>query len=367
MKVLLCTPYKPGPQDNHGGINIWAENILEHYHTFTSETDIHLIPFNRKNKIKSGIFERYRKGYLEYSKLINVAVKQLDNSFDVLHLCTSASISLIKDYILLKKAKHKGVKTVLHLHFGRIPQLIKQHNWEWLLFQKVMNYTDEAIVMDMKSFKALNDDGYKNVHYLPNPLSNAIMKQVDSEANTVKRDSSKISFVGHVIPDKGVYELVEACNKLQNIKLFIYGKVDSSVRAKMQQIANNENWLIFEGEVEHERVIRELLSTNIFVLPSYTEGFPNVILESMACGCATVATSVGAIPEMLAVDSLQPCGLCCDVKNVDELYNNIKFFIESPQNTSLFAERAVKRVNEMYVVQKVWEQLDGIWRELSEK
>jgi glycosyltransferase involved in cell wall biosynthesis len=60
----------------------------------------------------------------------------------------------------------------------------------------------------------------------------------------------------------------------------------------------------------------------IFVLPTYTEGFPNVILECMASGCPIITTPVGAIPDMLQFGSTQACGACVDVKDVQGLKNN---------------------------------------------
>ena len=131
----------------------------------------------------------------------------------------------------------------------------------------------------------------------------------------------------------------------------------------MWDVADGD-WLVFEGEVDHQVVIQEMLSSGIFILPSYTEGFPNVILESMACGCAIVATSVGAIPEMLDITSSAPCGLCCDPKDVEGLRRNIKFFLDHPTEAHQYAGRAEKRVNEMYAVPKVWEQLVEIWKDV---
>lgn len=55
---------------------------------------------------------------------------------DVMHLCTSASLGLLKDFLLLRLASHKNIKKVLHLHFGRVPDLVKKNNWEWKLCRK---------------------------------------------------------------------------------------------------------------------------------------------------------------------------------------------------------------------------------------
>lgn len=69
---------------------------------------------------------------------------------DVMHLCTSASLGLLKDFLLLRLASHKNIKKVLHLHFGRVPDLVKKNNWEWKLLSKVLKMSDKVIAMDKK-------------------------------------------------------------------------------------------------------------------------------------------------------------------------------------------------------------------------
>jgi len=361
MKVLLCSPYNAGPEYEQGGIVVWANNIMSYYRAQNSDILVEVVPFNRKVRKKGNLFSRISGGVVDYRFAIKETSKQLKDGYDVLHLCTSAQLSLTKDYIVLRKAKRKGVKTVIHLHFGRVPELVQKCNWEWKLLKRVIKQADAVATMDMRSYQALRELGYKHIHYLPNPLSQDIMKQITDEAFSVERVERKLCFVGHVIPTKGVYEMIQACRQIDNIKLHVIGKVAPEVRSRMEEIASNDNWLIFKGEMSHQGVIREMLSSDIFILPSYTEGFPNVILESMACGCAIVATTVGAIPEMLDISSDRPCGLCSEPKDVNILRNNVLYFLDNPTEARLFAERAEKRVNEYYAMPIIWKQLNSIW------
>ena len=366
MKVLLCSPYSVGPQFVQGGVVVWAQNIVNYYKTLSSDVFLEVCPFDRKlrkNSMEEGPLRRAWYGLKDYGISIkNIRSKLNDCQYDLLHLCSSASISLLKDIIVLKIAKRYGVKTVIHFHFGRIPEIEQKCNWEWRLLQKVSRLADVVVTMDSKSHNVLLKKGFKNAHYLPNPLSQGVMQIIEDELASVTRKERLLCFVGHVIPSKGVYELVSACKGLCDIKLHVVGRVTEDVRCQMERISGKGDWLAFDGEVDQQKVIREMLTSSIFVLPSYTEGFPNVILESMACGCAIVTTPVGAIPEMLDIASDAPCGLCCEPKDVDGLRKNIQFFLDNPSEASQYAERAKKRVNEMYDIPKVWEQMVGIWR-----
>jgi glycosyltransferase involved in cell wall biosynthesis len=82
-------------------------------------------------------------------------------------------------------------------------------------------------------------------------------------------------------------------------------------------------------------------AADLFVLPTYTEGFPNVILEAMAAGKAIISTRVGAIPEMLAVDENESCGLVIAPRDAGALVAALRRS-EHAQRSNLFAETRVR-------------------------
>lgn len=371
MKVLLCTPYLQTPGIIPGGINMWAHNLLCFRSKIVSDVDVMPISFDRKNyvNVDTNIFKRMYLGMKEISSAIKNVKKELDKQhFDVIHICTSASISLIKDIVLLYVARRKKVSSVIHFHFGRIPQLLEKNNWEWKLIKKILSLATMTITMDMQSYNALQAKGYKNVVYCPNPLSLAIMNQIEVEKGKFERIPGRLLFVGHVLSTKGVYELLEACKSLNNIELHIIGKAEENVKkdlVKIAKVKDDGQWLKFRGEIPHDEVLREMMKASIFVFPSYTEGFPNVILEAMACGCPIVTTSVGAIPEILDIANGNDFGICVDPKDVNAIKDAVKTFLFDSDYALQTGRNGVKRVNELYAVTKIWDQLVEIWRKVN--
>lgn len=367
MKVLFCTPYLTCEGIVLSGIGVWANNILDYYKTIDNDVEVVPLSFDRRYNVsgKSTTLARLFYGVRDYWCPIKSAMEYIKKeNVDVLHLCSSAQLSLYKDLYVLKTAKKKGVKTAIHFHFGRIPELMKVNNREAKMIKRVCKAADTVIVMDQRSHDALQAEGFTNVHNLPNPLAMSIIEDVKKLEGTIARIENRVLYVGHIIPSKGITELVTACTQIEDIELNLIGTITDEYLKELQGIAKVKDdgaWLKYRGRIPHNEVVKEMLSAGVFCLPSYTEGFPNVILESMACGCSIMATPVGAIPEMLQFGNSELGGLCIAVKDVESIVHQLRVFFSDIELREMCRKNAVNRVYEQYAVPAVWNQLQSIW------
>lgn len=361
-KVLFCTPYEGISNKNIGGISVWAKAVVAHYEQNAGDVELIVQPLDRKTYVRGvNAFVRLWSGVAEYLELVKIVKRRLQKEhFDAVHLCTTASLGLIKDFFILRYAKSKNISTFLHFHCGRIPVIMKNRNWETKLLNRVMRYTDVPVVMDNSSLQALRASGIASAVNLPNPLSTFVSETVDALKPAIERVGRRLVFVGHVVDIKGVYELVEACSRMSDVELRMVGHVEDNVRNNLEAIAlkRSGEWLTFMGGLSREDTLREILSADILVAPSYFEGFPNVILEAMACGTPIVASCVGAIPEMLDNGN---CGVLIEPRSAEAVYEAVTGLLNNENMKQTFAARALKRVKDMYAMPSVWKRMVNIW------
>lgn len=365
-KILFATPYK----SSTGGISQWASHIVNHYEM--DGFDDCFLDVLSMNDVKQGrstigmsFCHRVIYGLQTYSYVVSQLKKRLKTTrYDILHISSSASLSLVKDLWMIGVARRRRVKTIVHFHFGRIPQLLESKGWEYCLLKMVIRKADLVVVMDEASYKALKINGFSNVCLIPNPLSQQVVKSVEQLGN-VTRKTRTITFVGHVVPNKGIFELVEACREIDDVEVRIVGPVAPNIQTALEKIAAKRNNMVkFVGTLPLEDVIKEMKTCGVFALPTYSEGFPNVIIESMACGCSIITTPVGAIPEMLDIAGDAPCGVCVEPRNVGQLRQAICEMLDNPNQNKEYGERAKKRVYSEYSMDVVWQRLVKAWNSI---
>lgn len=372
IKVLLCSPFDDGDAIHSGGIALWAKNLKLYYESLSggAEIDLSILPCNRSyyTNLNDSFVSRIIGGVRDYLRIVfqlNSLLKK--ERYDVVHICTSASYGLLRDILFLKVIKRRRSHSVIHYRFGRIPELSKSRNWEWKLIERVSSKSDRIVVIDRDSYKTLKAEGFNHVRYLPNPLQEKTLELIENNA-ALTRIPRSILFVGHVIPSKGIFELVEAVKSIPDVKLTIAGLAEEDIKNKLLELAGegSETWLTLLGHVGYEETIKQMLSCEVFALPSYTEGFPNVILEAMACGCAIVATEVGAIPEMLEDENDKHYGLLIKPQDAEGLKNAIQKLLGDEAFCKESRVNAKQRVVNRYSMPQIWKKMVTIWSELNQ-
>lgn len=137
---------------------------------------------------------------------------------------------------------------------------------------------------------------------------------------TIADDDVVFAFAARLTADKGINELLEAFINLnhrwENVKLLVMGRMDNkgSLNQELLKAAEKSEQIVFTGNVEN--IERYYAAADVFVAPSYREGFGLVVVEAEAMGLPAVVSDVPG-----QIDAIIPnqTGLSCTVKDVATL------------------------------------------------
>lgn len=137
----------------------------------------------------------------------------------------------------------------------------------------------------------------------------------------LREDEIVFAFAGRLTADKGVNELLEAflnlLEKNEKIKLLVMGSVDNekTLNHGLMNKAKNSSSIIFTGRVSE--LEKYYAATDIFVSPSYREGFGLVVIEAEAMGVPAIVSNV---PGQLDAIIENETGISCQVRDTKALY-----------------------------------------------
>ena len=165
-------------------------------------------------------------------------------------------------------------------------------------------------------------------------ITKYIFNGVDTSifSNKVKERRKILLAVGSLKKEKSFDNLIKAFKKVlvyfPDYELHIAGDGHLKDELKLQAINDRiSDKVIFCGNLSQDQLVDKYNTSEFFILSSYTEGFPKVVLEAIFCGCKVIATDVGSVSTFLPKEYLIPDN------SVNNLFNYIvKIFKENSYN-----------------------------------
>lgn len=303
-------------------------------------------------------------------------------------------VSLIKLFLYFRKEKplivhsitpKAGLLTMLAGKLAGVP--IRIHTFTGLIFptktgimQKILIQMDrllcwaatqifpegQGVKNDLINYKITskplkiiangNVNGIDLDFFNPNKISPEQQIKLKQGLN-IQPDDFVFIFIGRLVGDKGINELVQAFIELNNpnTKLLLVGsqeqELDPLQPHTIKNIENHKNIIL----VGFQKDVRPYLAiSHCLAFPSYREGFPNVVMQAGAMGLPSIVSNINGSNEIIIEGQN---GTIIPVKNVEELKNKMNLFINDANYFEKLKLNCRKMIAERYEQSVVWQAL----------
>lgn len=325
QRILFVGPYPP--PDN--GTSIPFGSLIEFVGKHRS---VDIVVINTQSGNKSGIPLHSSKAFIPFIRI----------SFELFRkawTCQKAIIYGSQRYIATIGALHALVLSfplskdvAIYIQGGAFDNYYKSLNPLGKFFVRTCLKRTRAVMVQTRLVHDALNSQLNNLHVVPNwaNISKLAENRCDYFSENSIRSTNKpvrFVFIGNVIPEKGIVELVNAFVAATNIlsqeqipiKLAIYGPTsEPSKHLVMPFLESFPEGIEYHGYLAHDDLMSVLAGCDVLILPTWfpSEGYPGVIIEAMALGLPVIATRFRAIPE-LVIDGVN--GLLCEVNDVSSL------------------------------------------------
>lgn len=316
---------------SHGHQITWFQNVQENVKSLACfDLKANGVSCVIASKVKGNKFLRYLKSYLRF-------IPQVFRT----DFCYIYFPSSFKYCALICRLLHKPygvyVRGMNDLD-GKVSGYILRHA---AIILTVTDYFTERM-------RVVNPSG--KVHTIK-PMLELSVRDIDrSKREYLQSDTVNLLYLGRIDPAKGIRELIEAVRLLnqkysdKKVRLRIVGSGQFFNEAKL--LAKDLTNVSFEGAVydkqDKKRYYRE---ADLYVLPTYHEGFPRTIYESLAYGTPVLTTMVGGIPGLMKDGEN-----CVEIErgSAEDIVKKIEFIMSSPDICQRLSSNGFKTVESVF-------------------
>lgn len=273
-----------------------------------------------------------------------------------------------KPLILNLLAQQKSKIPTIAFSRGHTSENFKIRCFEYIE-RKLYNYTDKIVAVSQGYADQLIQHGIArtqievvlNAVQLEQFLPLVAKKKEVRESLGFGEHDFLIATAGRLSPEKAQRDLLAAfsilCQAYEKAHLVICGNGPLRSTLERQAAAMNCQRVHFLG---HRKDLDSLMPVfNLFVLPSYTEGLPNVLLEAAACHVPIVATRVGGVPEIITEGE---SGFLVDPGNTKQLSAAIEQFLCNEQLAGHLVNNAYQVLVRKYSFTEQARKLENLYR-----
>jgi glycosyltransferase involved in cell wall biosynthesis len=337
--------FAPSPPQPPGGIGSIVAIL---YQSLGHRDDVCFVsPVAKKNSLLINIL-RPMKNIFRLAKTIG----QVKNGGRVLFFCSSGG-SFFEKLIWTSVVILSARKPIIVMVDGGFPVF-------WSKYSPVLKKLSSLILSNQQFVLAAQSEGWQNYYQsiLPSSCIKMVGATVAEEFFNHTRQVNfplrhvTILYVGWIIPEKGVFDLLDAMAILRKehpearLRLVgpLFGKEDYWNSAVVDRgISTQVEYL--GAFSDRQSLIHEFDKSSIFVLPSHFEGFPVALLEAITMGLACVGTSVGGVPDIL---NHGKAGIVVAPKAPIELAKAMKVLLEDNDLVEDLSKQASIRARNVY-------------------
>ncbi|QPC82036.1 glycosyltransferase family 4 protein [Phototrophicus methaneseepsis] len=221
-----------------------------------------------------------------------------------------------------------------------------------ILIEEKLCQAEKIKVLNHGSINGVDAEG------LFNPDSYVEERKTRRHSMDLPEDALVVGFVGRLVQDKGIYELISAWQQLkekyQHLYLLLIGPAEErdSISTKALETLSQDNRIRMVGFVENLQDMPKFYSImDMVVLPSYREGFPVTPLEAAAMQLPVITTQIPGCVDAVVDDKT---GQLVEVANVDELVDAIQHYVTNPDLRHLHGRNGRLRVLQDFKPQDIW-------------
>ncbi|MBK5719448.1 glycosyltransferase family 4 protein [Dysgonomonas sp. Marseille-P4677] len=288
-------------------------------------------------------------------KTFFICIRILFDNHEIYHLHISHKGSVIRKLFISIFVRLRKKKYVVHLHGGRFKEVISRSKFEMKFIYNLLLHSNAivCITKDMKNFLAENFHIKKKVFVISNLCETITDIPLDLSSRT---EPIRIVYCGAFVPDKGVFDLIEAFESAQfdqSVSLDLFGS------GTLPRIGKNN--ITVHGWIEHSEYLRLLPNYDFLVLPSKYETFGLVYVEAMGIGLPVIGTFGPAIPEIVKNGET---GLLVEFGNIKQLTASLEQLVCDKDLRIKMGKNAWKDVRDRFSPQIVLKKLEEMYEKI---